>query len=44
MFALIKTNGASEIAIHIPGDDNCSASLKRKYRSDAGEQCDVLPE
>ena len=29
MFALIKTNGASEIAIHIPGDDNCSASLKQ---------------
>lgn len=29
MFALIKTNGASEIAIHIPGDDNCSTSLKQ---------------
>jgi hypothetical protein len=28
MFALIKTNGASEIAIHIPGD-NCSTSLKQ---------------
>ena len=29
MFALIKTNGATEIAIHIPGDDNCSTSLKQ---------------
>jgi len=29
MFALIKTNGASEIAIHIPSDDSCSTSLKQ---------------
>ena len=29
MFALIKTNGADQIAIHIPGDDNCSTSLKK---------------
>lgn len=29
MFAHIKTNGASEIAIYIPGDDNCSTSLKQ---------------
>lgn len=29
MFALIKTNGASEIAIHVPSDDNCSTSLKQ---------------
>lgn len=29
MFALIKTNGASEIAIFIPSDDSCSTSLKQ---------------
>ena len=29
MFALIKTNGATHIAIHIPSDDSCSDSLKQ---------------
>lgn len=29
MFALIKTKGATEIAIHIPSDDSCSTSLKQ---------------
>lgn len=29
MFALIKTNGASEIAIFVPSDDSCSTSLKQ---------------
>ncbi|NCW70245.1 MAG: hypothetical protein EBV86_17100 [Marivivens sp.] len=29
MFALIKTKGATEIAIQIPGDDTCSTSLKQ---------------
>lgn len=29
MFALIDTKDASEIAIYIPSDDNCSESLKQ---------------
>jgi hypothetical protein len=29
MFALIKTNGATHIAIHIPSDDSCSDSLQQ---------------
>lgn len=29
MFALIKAQGATDIAIYIPGDDNCSTSLKQ---------------
>jgi hypothetical protein len=29
MFTLIKTNGATHIAIHIPSDDSCSDSLKQ---------------
>jgi len=29
MFALIKTNGATHIAIHIPSGDSCSDSLQQ---------------
>ena len=29
MFALIKTNGANEIAIYVPSDNNCSTSLRQ---------------
>lgn len=29
MFALIKTNGATGIAIHVPSDDHCATSLKQ---------------
>ncbi len=29
MFALIETKNATNIAIHIPSDDNCSTSLKQ---------------